>query len=128
MFATLDFGDNTVETNHNVTCDDLVDLHMNSKFPCCMCCGKNEIDLDLHKKFRPTCKECLKFEVKVEVGKKITTNKDKTDNAMIKVRKKKRQQITDFPILDKKTKRPVLQCNIDSNGHVEKEMKVDSNA
>ena len=48
-FTSLEFGDNTVETNHNVTCEDLVDLHMDSKFPCCICCGNAEIDLDLQK-------------------------------------------------------------------------------
>ena len=96
-FATLDFGDNTAETNHNVTCNDLVDLCMDSKFPCYVCCGKIEIDLDLHEKFQPVCKECLKSKVKVEVGKRNTTNNDKTDEAIIKAQKKKRQQIADFP-------------------------------
>lgn len=126
-FTSLDFGDYTLETNHNVTCEDLVDLHMDSKFFCCMYCGKNEIDLDLHKKHRPMCKECLNIKVKVEVGKRVTSNNDKIDEAMIKVRKEKSQQITYFPILDKKMKPSAPSSNVDLNNNFEIELKVDSN-
>ena len=74
------------------------------------------------------CKECLNVKVKVEVGKRITSNNDKIDEAAIKVRKKKRQQIIDLPILDKKMKPSAPSSNVDLNNHFEIELKVDSNA
>lgn len=100
-FTTLNFGNNTVETNHNVTCNDLIDIHMDYKFPSCVYCGNENLDLDLGNKFRPMCKECLKTKTKTKIGVNNTKHEDKINEAISKIQKRKRQQTIDFPIMPK---------------------------
>ena len=43
----LNFGNNTVETNHKIKFDDLIEQNMDTIFPACAHCGDQKCDLNI---------------------------------------------------------------------------------
>ena len=103
--AYLDFGSNIVETNHSLTCEDKVEIHMDHMFPACMYCGKEEISLDATKGNRPMCKDYLKGKELVPKGLSKADKDEHASEAIKKVQVEKNRQATIyFPSTSKKTK------------------------
>ena len=57
----LDFGSNTIENNHDITCNDKIEIHMDYLFSACACCGDEFISLDTPKGNRSMRKDHLKM-------------------------------------------------------------------
>ena len=49
------FGNNSVETSHKITCDDLIEQHMDHIYPVCVHCVDQNYDLDVPAAYRPVC-------------------------------------------------------------------------
>lgn len=114
--AHLDFGSNILETNHNITCDNLIERHMDHIFTSCTCCGNKKLNLDVGSKCRPMCHECSKSKVKVINGNNKTNMNNAIKDDIDKIKVKRKQITMDFPTCDdKKKKSPAALTFEDSN-------------
>ena len=53
----LNFGNNTVNTNHKITCDDLIEQHVDYTYPDCSYCFNQNYDLDIPVEYFLMCAE-----------------------------------------------------------------------
>ena len=51
----LNFRNNKVEANDKITCDDLIEYHMDHIYLACLYCGDQNYDLDVAAAYRPMC-------------------------------------------------------------------------
>ena len=68
-FTSLNFRNNAVEKNYEITWKDVINMHIERKFPSYVNCICEQIDLNLGNKLKLMHKECLKTKHKVRIVK-----------------------------------------------------------
>ena len=90
MQTKLNFGNSTVKTNHKITCDNLIEQHVDYIYPVCIYQGNKKCDFDVPEAHLPMCAEYQRTNQPVLRGYTKVLQESSEKNAINNVQVKKK--------------------------------------